>query len=728
MRNKLRARSTFYTYLLSYVLILVFSLTGMGFVINTQLRRQFHQSKIDQNMRDLENRIQLINGRMIELNRLNYAIRNDLSTIMARYDSSPPMHNQAVQEMSKYISGNTLVRDVFYVDIEQEFIFSTKLLTKLHNQQVKIHISQNQYTFDLNVVGDVEHTSRLIRLDEPFGSLYLYIPQQDKIRCQIIFLLEETELQLLLNSCLSNTVRAAAIANSNLELIHALDEQLLLEKLNSAPLDSLQERMNAAGLVVYSTVSPDINILAYADMEIMEQMVSDAFRSSYSIMFLIAAVGCLFILLAMRMTYKPIAKVIRRITGESQKKSDSLQNIIDAFDDNRLQSQQLQEKIDNYRLSIQRSLLDSTIKYPQSGSSQELAQIDRLFEASLDNCLLIVDIYYPSSLSSAAVLEFLHHPDTPCDLCFLMTEDKNALRILLNYPGKLPMEEKESVYREHLYSLVQHLNCQVAASDCSTNPLDIARLYENIDVATHLSSVERPLVLFQDLENNETNRSQSYPYLILDNLLDRLEESDFDGAFAALDGLMNLLEKDNLPEFYVRCVLIDAITLLIGAMNRANIRFEKFSQAYFQALFLCRSSNYRQTGSEIREAMIELLEIYNMESENSSIKFSAVRAYIHEHYLSSDFTVTSLANAFHTSTAYMSFLFKKRTDMNLSDYIWQLRMEKAKELLLHTDYLIDKVSDMVGYDKASSFRRKFKEATGLPPSQFRKNGKDIDTK
>ena len=43
----------------------------------------------------------------------------------------------------------------------------------------------------------------------------------------------------------------------------------------------------------------------------------------------------------------------------------------------------------------------------------------------------------------------------------------------------------------------------------------------------------------------------------------------------------------------------------------------------------------------------------------------------------------------------------------------------SKDLLLTTDMSVDNISVSVGYVSTSSFRRKFKQDTGLTPSQFR---------
>ena len=88
-------------------------------------------------------------------------------------------------------------------------------------------------------------------------------------------------------------------------------------------------------------------------------------------------------------------------------------------------------------------------------------------------------------------------------------------------------------------------------------------------------------------------------------------------------------------------------------------------------------------------------------------------------YASPDFSITVLADAFHISIAHMSSLFKIRFGKNFSEYLWEMRLEKAKGLLLGTDQTIDQISTSVGYVNVSSFRRKFKQEVGVSPSQYR---------
>ena len=161
------------------------------------------------------------------------------------------------------------------------------------------------------------------------------------------------------------------------------------------------------------------------------------------------------------------------------------------------------------------------------------------------------------------------------------------------------------------------------------------------------------------------------------------------------------------------------IGMLSNVMNNLNVKFKSYSDLYFNTLFLCRSCSFVEKKEEIRQNILLLLSTYENEFENSTIQFSKIAETIQKEYSSPDFSISVLADTFHVSIAYMSYLFKKGFDVNFSDYLWNIRMKKAEELLSETDMNIDQISIQVGYLNTSSFRRKFKQETGLTPSQYR---------
>lgn len=93
--------------------------------------------------------------------------------------------------------------------------------------------------------------------------------------------------------------------------------------------------------------------------------------------------------------------------------------------------------------------------------------------------------------------------------------------------------------------------------------------------------------------------------------------------------------------------------------------------------------------------------------------------YIDEHY-QEDMFLDKLAEEFNFNAKYLSALIKNETGQNFSTYLQNLRLNRAMDLLLHTDLGIKEIAASVGYGDQRYFHRIFKKRTGKTPSQYRK--------
>ena len=94
------------------------------------------------------------------------------------------------------------------------------------------------------------------------------------------------------------------------------------------------------------------------------------------------------------------------------------------------------------------------------------------------------------------------------------------------------------------------------------------------------------------------------------------------------------------------------------------------------------------------------------------------RTFIFEHQ-SEDLSLGQVAKAVNASSFYFCKLFKKATGINFIDHVSNLRIEKAKNLLLNPSCLISEIAFQVGFQSLTHFNRVFKRLTGLNPSQYR---------
>lgn len=93
--------------------------------------------------------------------------------------------------------------------------------------------------------------------------------------------------------------------------------------------------------------------------------------------------------------------------------------------------------------------------------------------------------------------------------------------------------------------------------------------------------------------------------------------------------------------------------------------------------------------------------------------------YIRRHY-NENISLTDVAEHINVNKSYLCDVFKKEQKVTILQYMTNLRIEKAKELLLHTDMKMYEISVEVGYNDYTYFSQIFKRNTGETLSEFRK--------
>ncbi len=137
--------------------------------------------------------------------------------------------------------------------------------------------------------------------------------------------------------------------------------------------------------------------------------------------------------------------------------------------------------------------------------------------------------------------------------------------------------------------------------------------------------------------------------------------------------------------------------------------------------FLLKSEDDATIISAVSKACAHLAEAskadVSVATESDPIK--QIKLYINEH-LPDNLSLACLAELFHFNPSYLSRLFKAETGTNLSDYITEMRVERAKLLLQDYKLKIYDVSSAVGFESPHYFTRFFKKSTGLTPYEYRR--------
>jgi len=92
--------------------------------------------------------------------------------------------------------------------------------------------------------------------------------------------------------------------------------------------------------------------------------------------------------------------------------------------------------------------------------------------------------------------------------------------------------------------------------------------------------------------------------------------------------------------------------------------------------------------------------------------------YLRNHF-ARDIALRDLADEIKYNKNYICSIFKKDTGKTINDYLTEIRVRKAEELLVFSHYTLSQIAQSTGFNSLSHFIRTFKKIMGLPPGMYK---------
>ena len=147
--------------------------------------------------------------------------------------------------------------------------------------------------------------------------------------------------------------------------------------------------------------------------------------------------------------------------------------------------------------------------------------------------------------------------------------------------------------------------------------------------------------------------------------------------------------------------------------------FEKASSADY-----IRDMRINQDINELLTLLME--KSWNPTEQNQTPKredLLEIRDYLMEHY-DQKIKLDDLAERFYINKFYLTRIFKEYFGVSIGDYLLQIRITNAKQLLRFSKKTAEEIGYMCGLGAPYYFSRTFKQAEGIPPSIFRNQWND----
>jgi two-component system response regulator YesN len=93
--------------------------------------------------------------------------------------------------------------------------------------------------------------------------------------------------------------------------------------------------------------------------------------------------------------------------------------------------------------------------------------------------------------------------------------------------------------------------------------------------------------------------------------------------------------------------------------------------------------------------------------------------FIRDNFANKKLSIQMIADNTYLSKTYLCSFFKKSTGKTVNEYIMEIRIEKAKELLKENRVKLYEIATNIGFNDSNYFSAIFKKYVGCTPSEFR---------
>lgn len=261
------------------------------------------------------------------------------------------------------------------------------------------------------------------------------------------------------------------------------------------------------------------------------------------------------------------------------------------------------------------------------------------------------------------------------------------------------------------------LNLFIQVSDVAQKYIELPekfrKLYKRLGTEDELSDY------IETGQENETFVSFGAELSTIDTVLSCNNVSDIPVAFNTL--ILAIGKYNEVPTKILHGICFSLIYFIDRFISRNGYNVPEWSRTSEMLKLIKQVKTHEQYIEYIKYLSDFIHKTSAAEFEYLTVILQA-KKYIKKNY-SKDISLENVAAYVNLNPTYFSRIFSQQTGRTFIDFLTDVRMEIAKNLLKNTDMRVQKISEEIGYNNAYYFSRLFKKHTNITPLDYRNSSR-----
>ncbi|MBO5486502.1 MAG: helix-turn-helix transcriptional regulator, partial [Eubacterium sp.] len=244
--------------------------------------------------------------------------------------------------------------------------------------------------------------------------------------------------------------------------------------------------------------------------------------------------------------------------------------------------------------------------------------------------------------------------------------------------------------------------------------------YIQVQQLYHLAN-EEEVSLLEESSGLDMGRNRRYPTEIENRIISGIRKCDKEQVKqGCIDFVGQLSEDEEMNKIFLHQLAVHAQLLLNDFYDPEEVR--NGFQEYYQMVFRYPAVRLVHILYELFLLVVDK-RLQKVPEGDKEIYVSYVKdacLYMEEHMKDEELSIVQVAEYVFLNPVYFGRVFKAVKEMSFRQYLLQIRMEKAKQLLVSTTMTVTEICQEVGIPNGSYFAKLFKQYTGQSPTEYKK--------